>query len=207
MNSVDGSALAQLASSGRTDIERRTWEFGTRSAIDNGAPGRSSITWVLQSFTRFSDEETHTTARGGADTASRRSDVETQSTGMMALAEPEAWISPSVALVGRAGIGVYYYDVEGDFRSKSSLVPDPFAAKVSDDDDGFGFRAALGAGVKVRVTDTTMLTGFAEADYLSDVGAAKLPDNNFFTTAPARVSTDDAWDFKAGARISIGVGN
>lgn len=207
LNNVDASTLATIGGTGSTDIERRTWEFGTRSAVDTGAPGRSSVTWVMQSFSRWSDEETDTSAVGTADTARRSADVETQSTGMMLLAEPEHWVSPSMALVGRAGVGVYYYDIEGEFRSSSTAAPDVFAARISDDDDGFGFRAQFGAGVKLRLGAASTLTGYGEADYLSDVGTAGLPDNAFSTITPAEVKTEDAWEFKAGVRLSVGLGN
>ena len=207
LNNVDATTLATIGGTGSTGIERRTWEFGTRSAVDTGAPGRSSVTWVMQSFTRYSEEETESFAVGTADRASRSADVETTSTGMMLLAEPEHWLSPSLALVGRAGVGVYYYDIEGEFRSSSSAVPDVFAARISDDDDGFGFRAQLGAGVKLRLGAASTLTGYAEADYLSDVGTAGLPDNNLATVTPAEVDTSDAWEFRAGARLSVGLGS
>ena len=153
---------------------------------------------------RFDEEDVHTTAIGTADKAWRRSDVETWFYGVAVTLEPEIWVSSSVALVGRLGAGVYGYDADGEFSSSSTLAPDPFAARITDDDSGAGFRGLLGAGIKVKLSSTMTLTGYADADYYSHVGSADLPDNQFTSATTSRVATDDAWELRAGTRLSVG---
>ena len=205
LKSVDGSALAVEGTNGKTSQEVRTYDGGVRFAFDQAASARSSLSWVLTPFVRNTEEETRSFATGTADFAGTSADVSSWSYGAMLAVEPEIWLTSAVALVGRVGAGIYGYHAEGDFTSASSESPDPFAANVSDDASGVGFRGQLGAGVKVRVAPGATLTGYAETDYFSAVGTANLPDNQFSTLTTSSIDMDDAWELRAGARFSIGL--
>lgn len=201
LQNLDSSAVAIIGGMSTTEIERRAYEGGVKLAYDQAAGASTSYSWVLTPFFRKADEETLTLVQGTADEASRSADIETRFYGVTVAVEPETWISPSVALVGRLGVGAYYYDANGTF-SAASTVP-AFDSAFSDGESGAGFRALLGAGVKVRLSEGLLLTGYAEANYLSDVGTARLPDNDFATQTRASVATDDEWELNAGARLSI----
>jgi len=200
-----GSALAVAGTNGKTSQEVRTYDGGVRFAFDQTTSATSSLSWLLVPFVRNTEEETRSFATGTADSAGRSADVSSWSYGAMLAVEPEMWLTSSVALVGRVGAGIYGYHAKGDFASASSESPDPFAANVSDDASGVGFRGQLGAGVKIRVAPGATLTGYAETDYFSAVGTANLPDNQFSTLTTSNVATDDAWELRAGARFSIGL--
>lgn len=205
LKSADGSAFAVVGDEAGTSVRRQSYEGGLRLATDQALGASSSLTWVVMPFARFSDEDTQTVASGTADTAWRSAGVETWSYGIAFALEPEVWVSPSVALVGRIGAGVYGYHADGDFSS-TSTAPMIFDADISDEKSGAGFRGLLGVGVKVKLAPATMLTGFAEADYLSDVASAGLPDNQFVSATTSSLSIDDAWELRVGARLSIGLG-
>ncbi len=133
--------------------------------------------------------------------------METWLYGVNFAAEPEVWLSSGIALVGRFGLGVYGYDADGKFVSFASLTTDPpFAARVSDDEFGVGFRGQLGVGLKFRLSSTTNLEAFSEADYFSDVGTAHIADNQLSSGDVSRVDTDDLWELRSGLRLNIGFG-
>ena len=206
LKSVDGSALGVVGFTATSSVERRNYDGGVRFAFDQMTGPASSVSWVLTPFVRNSDETASSVASGTVDTAWRNADVETWSYGVTAAAEPEVWLTPSFALVGRLGAGIYGYRASGDFQSASSApAPDPFSASVSESETGVGFRGQLGAGLKFRLAPSVILTSFAEADYFSAVGSARLPDNQFGSAATSRVETADEWDLRGGVRVSVGL--
>jgi hypothetical protein len=207
LKSVDGSASGVIGDFARTSVERQISEGGLRLATDQANGRSSSLTWVVAPFVRFTDENTDTVASGTADTAWRSANVETWAYGVTLAVEPEVWITPDVALVGRAGVGVYGYDADGSFRSHSTAPdPDPFAARLSDDASGVGFRGQLGAGVKFKLAPSATLTAYSEADYLSAVGTADLADNQPTTETSSRLDIEEAWELRSGLRITLGFG-
>jgi hypothetical protein len=206
LKSVDATALGVVGFTATSEIERRSSEGGIRFASDQATGAGSSLSWIVMPFVRNSDETTASIAIGTVDTAVRSADVETWSYGVAVLVEPEVWLNSTVALTGRLGAGIYGYEADGNFSSGSTApAPDPFAASLSDTESGVGFRGLIGAGVKLKIAQAMTLTGYAEADYLSRVGSAALPDNQFASKSPARVDTTDTWDLRAGARLSIGL--
>lgn len=207
LKSVDGSALGVIGFTATTEQQRRAYEGGLRLAFDSEIGGGASISWVMTPFVRSAREETNTVAIGTVDTAWRSADVEAWQYGVMFAAEPEIALAPGLALVGRIGAGVYGYDASGSFHSYSTApAPDPFGASLHDEASGVGFRGQLGAGLKMKLSDAMTLTGFAEADYYSHAAGASLPDNQFVTETSSSVGTSGAWEFRAGARLSVGLG-
>jgi hypothetical protein len=206
LTSVDASAIIAAGNSrGRAGASRDIAEGGLRFERDTIYDPTWSITWVLSPFVRNSDED----AFGACNCARRTGDVNTWMYGVVFDAEPEKWISPSVAIVGRLGAGLYGFNADGSFNSRGLVFgsgPDPLAAHVSDSDSGVGFRGQLGAGLKFKVWRTGMLETFAEADYFSDVGSVFLPVNTLSASAPARVNNDDLWELRTGARLTFALG-
>lgn len=208
LKSVDGTALAIIGLTATSAQELRSTEGGVRFAYDQETGAALSLSFVLTPFIRHIDEQTSSVAIGTADTAWRDADVTTLAYGVTIAVEPEVWLTPTFALVGRLGAGVYGYTADGDFSSRSTAGGggfDPFAASLSDDESGVGFRGELGAGLKLKLTETVTLTGYGEATYLSAVGSAELPDNQFVTATTSGVDTSDSWEFRGGARISVGL--
>lgn len=207
LKSVDGSALGVIGFTATSEMHRRAYEGGVRFAFDQAVGSETSISWIVTPFVRNAREETGTVATGTVDTAWRGASVETWQYGVTLAAEPEIWVASNIALVGRIGGGIYGYDASGSFHSHSTApAPDPFLADVNESASGVGFRGLLGAGVKVKLSTAMTLTGFAEADYFSHTGGASLPDNQFTSSTSSNVNTDDNWEFRAGARLSIGLG-
>lgn len=203
LKSVDGSALGVIGVTASSEMTRRIAEGGVRLAFDTDAGGGASVTWVMTPFVRNRREDTNSVAIGTVDTAWRSADVETWGYGVTIAAEPEIALASNVALVARIGGGVYGYDTDAKFNSRSSApTPDPYLAALSESDSGTGFRGVLGLGLKVRVSPGMTLTGFAEADYFSRVANALLPDNQFTTATTSAFEIGDAWEFKAGLRLT-----
>ena len=148
LKAVDGEPLVTTGGlKGHTSVERQTWEGGFRLEGDNPVNSTTTVTWSFAPFVRNMDEDTDTVV-SGCCTLTRTADVETWLYGVDFAAEPEVWLSSGLALVGRAGLGIYGYDADGKFVSSASLDPDTFAARVSDDESGVGFRGQLGIGMK-----------------------------------------------------------
>lgn len=213
LTSVDGTILVTGGGQfGRTTVERRTWEAALRFEDDDVINATTTVTWVFAPFIRNFDESVDSivggTLCGGSVCAARRSgDVDSFLLGFYVAAEPEMWLTPALALVGRLGAGVYHYDADGKFRSSSNPLfpPDTFAANISDDDSGLGFRGLLGIGLKFKLTSTMHLEGFGEADYFSKVGGIHMTSNTG-TGFVSHVEDDSLWEFRTGLRLTIGFG-
>jgi hypothetical protein len=214
LKSADGDLLGIGGTAGSTDVERRFVEGGLRFEGDNvrheggslkdEAPvERHSITWVLNPFVRWTGEESESHVPNCC--ATRSADVDTWAYGALLAMEPELLLRPGVALVGRGGIGLYGYDADGDFHSASAGSPDPFAADFSDSESGVGFRGQLGAGLKFWMSERSILDVFAEADYFSDIGTAAMSDNQPANADSSRVETEDLWEVRLGARLTLGL--
>ena len=205
LTSVDGLTLVFAPDDvGRASVERENTELGLRFERDQVLGPTSSITWVLAPFALWSNEE----ARGECSCARRSADVDTWLGGVTFAGEPEKWLTPGIAVVGRLGLGIYGFNADGKFRSSAivDFVPglDAFNAHVSDSESGVGFRGQLGAGLKFKVWSAGLLETFAEADYLSDVGTARFPGNTINSALqPASVDTDELWELRAGARLTF----
>lgn len=210
MGSADGEVVAIDGTSASASTERKIWEIGYRSEFDRVIDPTRTITWGLVSFIRGSDESSGAICSAGPCVVQRSSDVDTLMIGSMLIMEPEWRLTPGVALVGRLGAGYYTYDADGKFRSSSNGGggADAFAAYVKDSDDGFGFRAAFGAGLKFILSPDTFLETFAEADYFSDVGTARFASSDPTSDiAPSRVTTDDMWELRIGGRLTVNLDN
>lgn len=205
LKSVDGGVNVTGGSQVHASAERRFVEFGYRSEFDQVVDSQRTITWSIWSFIRNAEESADALCSNVCG-VQRSSDVDTWMFGNMLMMEPEYRITPGVALVGRLGVGLYSYDAEGKFRSSATGAPppDPFKASVKDDDDGWGFRGALGGGVKFIFGPKTFLETYAEADYFSDVGTARFSNSNPTDGTASRVETDDMWELRAGGRLTIG---
>jgi hypothetical protein len=207
--SVDGAVLVTAPDdTGRASVKRENTELGLRFERDQLLGPMSSITWGITPFARWSNEESH----GKCSCARRTADVDTWLGGVMFTGEPEKWLTPGIAVVGRLGVGLYGFDADGTFRSSALLefVPgiNAFNAGVSDSESGVGFRGQLGAGLKFRVWSSGLLETYAEADYFSDMGTARLPSNTVTSEIrAANVSIDDTWELRTGARLTFALGN
>ena len=207
LKSVDGSASGGGGTNGHTSISRTTWEGGLRFEGDDITSPTSSLTWVLSPFVRFSNEDTRS-AVDGCCSVQRNADVDSRLYGALLALEPEITITPGISLVGRVGAGIYGYTVHGNFHSQSSNPGlDPFAADASGSTSGAGFRGLLGAGLKFKLWQGVRLETFVETDYFSDIGTAKTADNDPLALSGSGVGTDDLWELKAGARVTVGFGN
>ena len=203
----DATALIAGGKSGSTSVERWIAEGQVRFEGDDIINATSSVTWVVAPFVRWSGENVTTVVTGCCDLI-RNASVETRMYGIVVAAEPEIWLTPQMALVGRIGAGLYGFNADGDYRSHSTLPgpADPFAAALSDSDSGIGFRGQLGAGLKFKLTSTANLETFAEADYFSDAGHANTANNQPGDTTVSHTGSTDLWELRAGARITIGFG-
>lgn len=202
LKSVDGTALGVGFGDATTSTERRTIEGGLRFEYDEQNQPVWSQTWIISPFIRNMDEETRTGCSAACGVGERSGDVETWMYGVTVAFEPEYWITPGVALVGRVGAGIYGYNADGDYRSASLVVP-AFNAQLSDGDSGVGFRGQLGAGLKFKISDGANLETFAEADYFSDVGTANMSNNQAADATASSTSTTDLWELRAGARLTF----
>ncbi|NOT72697.1 MAG: hypothetical protein HOP09_15895 [Hyphomicrobium sp.] len=208
LKSVDGSALGVVGNTASTGLHHRASEGGLRFAYDQTAGDGASLSFVVSPFVRNTRDHANSVASGTVDTAWRNAEVETWQYGVTLAVEPEVWLTQSVALVGRAGGGLYYFDAEGSFQSHSSAPsPDPFAAALSDNASGLGFRGTLGVGIKIKLADSMTLTGFAEADYFSKTAGGAMPDNQFTSATTSAVALTDSWELRTGVRLSIGLGS
>lgn len=206
LKSVDGEVLVTTGGlHGKTTVDRDTWEWGFRLEDDDPVNATTTVTWVLAPFVRGVSEDTETTVTGCC-TIARSADVDSWLYGVYVAGEPETWLTPTIALVGRLGVGIYGYDADGDFKSKSTVIPDPFAAKVSDSSSGVGFRGLLGIGLKFKLSSNANLETYGEADYFSDVGTANIVNNQPTNSYVSFVETDDLWELRAGARVTVGFG-
>ena len=206
LTSVDGDSFASGGKNAKGSDERTSIEGGIRFKRDFELDENSSLTLVLSPFLVFSEEDVNASVTGGCCNVRRDGDVDTWLGGGLVAVEPETWITAGMALVGRAGVGIYGFSSEGSFSSRSTNSgpgPDPFGAHVTDSSSGVGFRGQLGAGVKFRVVDNGFLELFGDADYFSAVGTAKLPSNRAATLQRASVGTEDMWDLRAGARLTL----
>jgi hypothetical protein len=208
LKNADGTILVTGGGlGGTTSVELETWEGGFSFKDDDRINGTTTVTWVVSTFLRNSQEDTTSSVTSTVCcTATRTGDVETWYYGILFAAEPETWLTSNLALVARLGAGVYGYDADGDFRSSSNGIPDVFASSVSDGDSGAGFRGLLGIGLKFKLTTAATLEAFGEADYFSDVGTAHLADNQPTSGDTSYVDTDDLWELRTGVRITIGLG-
>jgi len=219
IKSADGYANVVGGVRASTSVERRTIEAGVRferdeysyeggSLKDEPVRSNRNLTRVLSPFFRYMEEDTETEVRGCCS-AFRSASVDNKMYGLMAAIEPEYWHTSRIALVGRLGVGVYGYSVDGSFRSysQSPFIPDPFAASVSDDESGVGFRGSLGAALKFKLTEASRLETFAEADYFSAVGTAAFSNAIPTNGRASHVEIDDMWELRAGVRLTIGFGD
>ncbi len=205
LKTVDGTILVTDGLSAKTKVERESWEFGARLEHDQAVNPTTTVTWSLAPFVRNLEEETHTAVSACCD-LQRSGKIDAWLYGISLSAEPERWLTPQLALVGRLGAGIYGYDADGKFRSSSDLDPDGFAASVSDGDSGFGFRGLLGVGLKYKLSPTSNIEGFAEADYFSKVPTAHLSSNSSAGGYESHVQDDDLWDLRTGLRLTFGFG-
>lgn len=209
LSTVDGGVLGSGGAAARTSVERRTWEGALRFEDDDVINATTTVTWVFAPFVRGIDEDSRTSVTTAVPCCAfgRTSDVDATLYGVYVTAEPETWISSQVALVGRLGAGIYGYDADGRFRSAGTdSTTGDFDAAVSDDDSGVGFRGLLGVGLKVKVAPQTLLEGFAQADYFSDVPTAHLMSNQPAGGYVSHVEDDDLWELRAGLRLTLGLG-
>lgn len=206
MTSVVGDAITVGGSRANGSAERSVAEGGLHFERDSTLNSSTILTWVVNPWIRLNEEDSQSAILGGCCVPHRNSDVDTWMYGVNLAVEPEMWISRSIAIVGRGGVGIYGYDADGSFKSFSNVRPDPFAARVSDSDSGVGFRGQLGAGLKFKVWQTGLLETFAEADYFSDVGSANMPTNTTVTFKSAGIDMDDQWEFRTGARLTFALG-
>jgi hypothetical protein len=207
LKNVDGTILVTGGGiAGSTKIDVDTWEGGFSLKDDDRVNATTTVTWVVSTFLRNSQEDTTSSVTSSVCcNAVRTGDVDTWYYGVLFAAEPETWLTSNVALVGRLGAGVYGYDADGKFRSHSNGSPDLFAAAVSDSDSGIGFRGLLGIGLKLKLAPATTLEAFSEADYFSDVGTAHLADNQATSGDVSYVETDDLVEVRTGLRLTIGL--
>jgi hypothetical protein len=192
---------------GSTDSERQTWEGGLRFEFDDRVDARTTFTWVFSPFIRNIDESTSTIVTGCC-ALHRNGDADAWMYGATLSVEPEYVLWSGVSLVTRVGVGIYGYDADTTFHSFSTGLPppDPFLSGSSSHDSGIGFRGLLGAGLKFRLGDGANLETFAEADYFSDVGTAVFSDNNDAHIDPSHIGSDSLWELRAGARLTIRLG-
>lgn len=206
LKTVDGEILVTGGLSAKTKTERRSWEFGTRLERDQAYDPATTVTWSLAPFVRNLEEDT-TSVVSACCNIRRSGKIDAWLYGVSFSAEPERWVTPSLALVGRLGAGVYGYDADGKFRSLSDMAPDGFAAGVSDGDSGVGFRGLLGVGLKYKLSAASTLEGFAEADYFSNVPTAHLSSNSSAGGYESHVQDDDLWELRTGLRLTVGLGS
>jgi hypothetical protein len=209
LTTVDGLVLGRDGAAATTKSERRTWEGSLRFEDDDVINATTTVTWVLAPFIRGFDEDTRTSITTAVPCCvfGRTGSVDSTLYGIFFAAEPETWLTPNLALVGRLGAGVYGYDADGSFRSGgTAATTGDFDASVSDGDSGAGFRGLLGIGLKLKVAPSTLLEGFAEADYFSNVPTAHLTSNSSSGGFVSHVQDDDLWELRAGARLTIGFG-
>lgn len=204
LKNVDATVLVRGGTTGATTAERTTYETGLRFETDQALGGGNTITWGLVPFLRWSSEDV-TSVVTQCCILERSGNVDTIMAGVMLVMEPEIRLTDFVALVGRAGAGIYGYDADGDYRSSDNLNGF-FAAQLSDGTSGAGFRGLLGAALKFRLSATANLETFIEGDYFSDVGVANMANNQPGDTTASHTGTTDLFELRAGGRLTLGLG-
>lgn len=210
LSTVDGSVLGTDGSTGRTTVERTTWEGALRFEDDDVVNATTTVTWVFAPFIRNFEEDTRSVVTTPVPCCEfgRTAGVDATLYGVFVAAEPETWLTSNFALVGRVGAGVYGYDADGTFRSfGTAATTGDFDARVSDGDSGAGFRGLLGIGLKLKVAPNTLLEGFAEADYFSNVPTADLTSNSTDGGFASHVGDDELWELRTGLRLTVGLGS
>lgn len=210
LESVDADVLVTGGDTGRSSTERQTFAGEIKLEHDETWNSATTLTRVLSLYLRNNSEDAATVIEECCQLF-RKADVDTWIVGIGYAVEPELAIAPGISLVGRLGASVYAYDAEADFRSYATGIAAPpgfFGASASDDETGVGFRGQLGAGVKFKILPSARLEAFADAEYFSDVGSARFSDNDApaNTIDPSGVETEDLWELRAGARLTIGLG-
>jgi hypothetical protein len=210
LSTVDGSVIGVGGVSGRTSVERKTWEGVLRFEDDDVVNASTTVTWVFAPFIREFEEDTSTLIESVVPCCEfgRSASVDATLYGVFVAAEPETWLTSNLALVGRLGAGIYGYDADGKFLSGSDDdTTDDFFASISDGASGAGFRGLLGIGFKLKLAPSALVEGFAEADYFSDVPTAHLTSNQTSGGFVSHVDEDDLWELKTGLRLTIGLGS
>lgn len=210
LSTVNGEVLGVGGIAGRTTVERKTWEAALRFEDDDVVNASTTVTWVLAPFIRDFREESLTLIESLVPCCEfgRTSKVDSTLYGIFVAAEPETWISSNLALVGRIGAGIYGFDADGKFLSASDYdtTTDDFFAQLKDGSSGVGFRGLLGIGLKLKLAPSTLLEGFAEADYFSDMPTAHLTSNLTTGGYVSHVEDDDLWELRTGLRLTVGLG-
>lgn len=207
IKSVDGQVNVIDGDVAQGETTRQMIEFGYRSEVDQRIDETRTITWGYVSFIRNSEEDTNVSCSTTC-TVYRTADVSSWMYGSMLMMEPEVRLSSNVALVGRVGAGFYIWEAEGQFRSWAPAAPaSPYNAQLSDDEDGLGFRGAFGASLKFILAPGAFLETFAEADYFTDVPVANFSNASPTDETPSSVGTDDMWELRSGARLTVLLSN
>ncbi len=120
LTSVDGDSFASGGKNAKGSDDRTSIEGGIRFKRDFELDENSSLTLVLSPFLVFSEEDVNASVTGGCCNVRRDGDVDTWLGGGLVAVEPETWITAGMALVGRAGVGLYGFSSEGSFSSRST---------------------------------------------------------------------------------------
>lgn len=190
---------------GFSSTEHEIAEGGLSFKADSITAGRS-LTFAVTPFVRWIGEDTITTI-SQCCTLERDANVDTWLYGLVFAVEPEAALTSTVSIVGRLGAGVYGYRAHGTFVSfsNSALVKD-FDASFSESDSGVGFRGQLGVGLKIKLAPGALMEAFTEADYFSDTGTGQLANNLSPDETPSHLGSDHLWELRAGARLTLQLG-
>ena len=88
LTSVDGGVIGINGTSGRTTVERTTWETALRFEGDDRLDSTTTVTYVIAPFVRGFEEDSRTTVTACCDFG-RTSSVDTTLYGVFVAAEPE----------------------------------------------------------------------------------------------------------------------
>jgi hypothetical protein len=204
LSTPDGQIVAAAADRASSELSRTNVEVSVALKRDFRGSA-SSLSLGVVPFVRHREDVVETIVAGAGRLAMRHDEVDTWGYGAMLIAEPELPITDHLALVGHVGIGAYRFDAEAEFRSHSpgSTV---FDAAVRDMIGGVSLRSSLGIGLKHKLTDAVSVTAFGSADYFSEVPIGKIATNQVQATAvPSQLALDDAWELRAGIRVTFGL--
>lgn len=176
--------------------------------------GEHSLTLGFEPFARRTRHELRTllkssgaTASDPIDTYAAAADLDQLYYGAMVTAEPELQLTDIMSIACRVGGGVYAHSARGRFYSEFQFPGEgeTSSAQVEQQTTDMGWRASLGAALKLRLAPSSVLTSYLTADYWSEGGSVELPTNDFYAleNQPASIGTAETWDLRAGMRLTV----
>ena len=193
-------------------LQRENYDWALNLERDLIKSDAGSVTLGLSPFFRSSSEDIETRVSMMDAEQVNTTRLDGLYYGANLTFEPEYKITPNISLIGIFGGGAYGYSMNGRFQSDLSFYQEgdkelDAVADVSDKINGFGFKALLGAALKMHFSETSRLTSYLTADYWSHIGLADLTTNSISVAEIKRseIGSADVWEIRTGFRYSVSI--